>query len=671
MREMVKVLLEDGNSQERKQAKAVADLLYGLRAVRALSWRDDQDVAVVLLAYAAYQVWKSQGKMAEGTYQDLVKGRIAMDREVLCEVQQRISEKMWGEMCQVPALQGVEAEAFAGVAFLSLLSDTHGGSRESVHPRGVIRLAQAILVCGATERVGDVCCGGGTFMVEQLLNGGALGDFSGWDLNEALVILAKVRAALLGVDAEIQAQDVFLLAKNRRTVKSFDKVFAGYPFLIRQEMGVNGREFLERKFLATEKEALGKAFSSDWAFNWLVMDLLRAETGARAVCVMSAGSTWNAQDQKMRAFFLKNGWVECVVMLPAKLQTPGVAMALLVLSHGEPGRAVRLVDARACFQQQGRQARRLKEAEILEMLSTDGEKSRMVSMAELEAKGYVLNFEAYTLAPVELSSAVRVLRSACRPRVSFKPVKVRAYADADDSSEETLTVEEILAGALNADEFPEPFEEESPSTVKLGDVVSVKRGAMVATRDLEEVTEKTAMQYLTLADLRDGELVGEPHYLREIPQEAYSRGKVPGKLESGEEALLLAKVGARNADSKAEYKLAFVKAPEGMTYLATGNLYVLRTEADSPVKLLWLKAFLESTAGKAVLNSITTGSVMPTIGASSLEELRIPMPSEAEQTQVVERYQQLQAKVRTLKAQLSEASQALQAFCADLGETRA
>ena len=119
-----------------------------------------------------------------------------------------------------------------------------------------------------------------------------------------------------------------------------------YPFKIRLRNLGSEDEYINR--LIDKYQGLGKATSSDWAFNALVCELLSNE--GKAIGIMTNGSTWNSIDTPMRKQFVEEGLIECVIALPPKIfEFTAISTSLVVFSKGN--KSVRIVDASKLCQQ--------------------------------------------------------------------------------------------------------------------------------------------------------------------------------------------------------------------------------------------------------------------------------------------------------------------------------
>lgn len=246
------------------------------------------------------------------------------------------------------------------------------------------RLAVRLLNVARNEMVADFCCGHGGAAIE-LARMDLDSPVKGIEINEEVATAAKIRVIATGANVEVLQGDVFNIPN---LPDRFDKIFCNYPFgLHLRELGTK-HEYLQT--VAKKVPSLSKATSSDWLFNHLLIDSLNV--GGKAVAVMTNGSTWNTIDKKIREYFVEQGYIECIISLPAKLfASTNISTTMIVLSHGNE--EIRMIDAtEVCTK--GRRQNLLSEADIERIIATcqeDSEISRVLSVEELRESDYVLH----------------------------------------------------------------------------------------------------------------------------------------------------------------------------------------------------------------------------------------------------------------------------------------
>lgn len=320
------------------------------------------------------------------TLQTIVDGEINVNDDVRFLAKEILDDKLWKRLLQI--VTKYSPEEFA-LAVVNPMTDYE--SKETMTtPNSILELVHKLLDVKAGERVADVCCGSGTYIVSAALKEPDA-SYHGYEVNVANRTAAMMKAELLDADVEITLCDVFTVAETDEMPK-YDKIFADYPFGLKLRNLGAGAGYLER--LAKKYPGLSKATSSDWVFNALLCDML-AENG-KAIGIMTNGSTWNSIDILMRKYFVERKLVECVIALPGKLfASTNIPTTLIILSHNND--SVRMIDATKHCQQGRRQNEFSNEniETIINALTTDYEYSRSISVEELRKNEYNLNLSRY------------------------------------------------------------------------------------------------------------------------------------------------------------------------------------------------------------------------------------------------------------------------------------
>ena len=214
----------------------------------------------------------------------------------------------------------------------------------------------------------------------------------------------------------------------------------------------------------------------------------------------------------------------------------------------------------------------------------------------------------------------------------------------DTPNSKAISVDELRENgyALSPDRYLTKeivFEHAAPfeSVIK-----SVRRGAPCTAQQLDEMASDsvTNMQYLMLANIQDGLIDERLPYLTAI-DEKYERYCLK------DNDLILSKNGL-------PFKAAVARVKDGQKVLASGNLYIIELDREK-VNPYYLKAFIESEKGLAVLNSIAIGSVIPSVGVEKLRKVLIPIPPMEEQNRVAEKYQIILDEIAVYKIKLEKA----------------
>lgn len=194
--------------------------------------------------------------------------------------------------------------------------------------------------------------------------------------------------------------------------------------------------------------------------------------------------------------------------------------------------------------------------------------------------------------------------------------------------------------------------------VLLGDIMkNVIRGVQLPSKHLDTLVSEmdTGMQYLELKNIQDGIISDRLPYIKAIEPK---HQKYCLKADN----LILSK-------SAMPLKVAVAEVPEGRQILASGNMFIIELD-ESRANPYYIKAFLESETGKAILKSITVGTTLPIIGVDELKKISIPLPPIEEQERIATRYLAARDEVKLMRYRLERALSKLQHVMDDAEEVQ-
>ena len=339
------------------------------------------EIQVLLAAYLFLRLEESDDPCSI-SYEEIRQGKLTISPDLLALFLEVVSKEKWQEVKN----RFIEYPPEIWIALIFLPIEETPSTAIST-PDSLVRLAKNLLCCSPEDKVADIGCGIGSFLLSVAMENPEA-QFYGFDLVRDYTIIAQIRAEAIKAKIQIVVQDAFSLAETEK----YDKIFANYPLGARLTKTEPENQFLEK--MQSQCPGIGKSTSADWIYNALLVQLLK-ESG-KAVGIMTNGGTWNGNDESIRRYFVENGFVECVISMPSKLfLSTNIPTSLIVLSHGN--RSVRLVDATALYQK-GRRQNEFGEEDIRNILyavGTDCEYSREVSVEELRENKYVLSLSRY------------------------------------------------------------------------------------------------------------------------------------------------------------------------------------------------------------------------------------------------------------------------------------
>ena len=252
--------------------------------------------------------------------------------------------------------------------------------------------------------------------------------------------------------------------------------------------------------------------------------------------------------------------------------------------------------------------------------------------------------------------ATETYTSGRRNKFSDKHIdQIVAAVRSETKGISTLALQNDIAAhnyAINPARYlMEPF---AVGSISLGDVMeSITRGAPLKPWELDELIaeEKTDNRYLTPANIRDGQVDRDLRSLEGIRPDLR-------KYCLPDRALVLSKNGM-------PFKVAVVEVPANQTTVANGNLYIIRID-ESKANPYFVKAFLESEKGSAMLKSRAVGAVLPTISIADLKEIQIPDVPIDKQNEYERAYKKTIEKIAEYQRLQQEARKALDDVYADI-----
>ena len=538
--------------------------------------RTNNNYRVALAAYILHKISLYNNPLAF-SYQELLRIDFGLGDDSAIAIAEAFAESEWNLLSAL--LVKYSSETFAAAAYKCDINHGLRSDGMETTPDSIIRLSQKILAIKPGEKVADICCGYGTFLSESSLVEPSA-EYYGYEINPNSKLIATIRTRLVNEEINITLQDVFKIP-NAEPHLLFDKIFSNYPLRMPVRNLGSGLRYFGK--IIEKYPGLSRATSSDWMFNLLLCELLDEQ--GKAVGIMTNGSTWNSIDMPMRKYLIEKGFIESVISLPERMfNTTFIATSLIVLSRGNS--SVRIVDAsKIC--QQGRRYNEFSDTDIdtiVSALANDSDISRAIEIDELRANEYTLSLNRYLKDEISFANAT-------------------------------------------------PFEEV---------IKSITRGAPCTARQLDEMVSDnvTNMQYLMLANIRDGLIDDKLPYLSQIDPKFE-------KYCLKNDDLILSKNGY-------PYKVAVANISKGQKILANGNLYIIELDLDK-ADPYYLKAFFESEQGIAVLKSITVGATIPNIGIDKLKKVKIPVPPVEVQKRIAEKYRATLDEISIYKIKMEKA----------------
>ena len=373
----------------------------------------------------------------------------------------------------------------------------------------------------------------------------------------------------------------------------YDKVFCYPPIGMRMDRASRWEEF--QSMLPGAFPKVGVGCRSELIFALTTVAAMKED--GRAVVLLPEGALFNQMSGAVaaREYLLNSGYLDCVISLPERmLERTQIGISILVFSRQENRSHVTMIDASG-LADKGRRFNTLSEANAEKIVNA--------------VYGFH-NEESWTLAHCKVVSCAEIRESGYNfsARHYFEKAAVPSFEN----------------------------------SVRFGDVIAdIDRGASIASKDMDDLVApgEGVCYYLSPSHIDSGIISEVLPEMRELPR------KTP-TLEAGD--LILMRTGATS-------KIAIYEDAFDKPVILSSNLFVCRLKKDK-INPWYLKAFLESEAGKSLIASIAIGAVIKSISIRSLEDMRIPLPAMEKQNRIASAFKSRFDRLRELKKEIETVS---------------
>ena len=311
-------------------------------------------------------------------------------------------------------------------------------------PVSLVNLLERFLETSPEDSVMNFNVGSG-LLLTALYNSNPSNILFGMDVSDFQLKHAYLRATAIPDNKMNLFTDNLLnyLVENKFQNK-FDKIISTHPFGLRARMLNRDYPFIEGSYPFVKS-----GMAADWLYLMSAMNLLK-ENG-KVVAFVSAGCLFTNQDKEARKYFIDNGYIESIVILPRKMYSSiGINIAMVVLSKGN--KEIHLVNAESIYKK-GRRQNEFTEEHIQKIFDA--------SKNDTEISVTVVN---------------------------------EKFADEDYS--------------LMPERFIVNTEQNIENGKYLGDLVTINRSAMITASELDKLTvidnREVDTYYLRLSEIHDG-----------------------------------------------------------------------------------------------------------------------------------------------------------------------
>lgn len=338
--------------------------------------------------------------------------------------------------------------------------------------------------------------------------------------------------------------------------------------------------------------------TTEWYYLAAVLKLMREE--GRGVVILPTQALVRVKDRPVREAIVKNGYLECIMQLPAETSNVGACPPLSLLVLSRDNSQVRVVDATEQNVKCEDENLSIREkhyfwSSIIELTQRDSYNSQELSNDQIAEAGYKL-------------SAEELLKS----KTSGHPTK-------------TLRELGTLVTGMPKSKFDKlcnqtaEFDAENPSRAP------------------------TIISRFTLNDIEAGEIIDgdEPS-----PLFIYDEGQIWPKRDLHQEgSLLISRTGY-------PFKIAYVRAMDyAESFTSSDNIFCYKpTDKINPIYLL---GYLSSNRGQKELDLLTKNKQVKQLTTRDLRELAIPLPSKKIQDKIAEEHLLKLKSTQRLKSEIS------------------
>ncbi|MDQ0246489.1 type I restriction enzyme M protein [Bacillus fengqiuensis] len=475
-----------------------------------------------------------------------------------------------------------------------------------VTPEGLNRLMIEILKPSG-GKVYDGAVGiGGSLIEANHFNNNVL--IFGQEINESNVALAYMNAIVNGIDLSrfhIEKGDTLfspMFTENGSNLMQFDYIVMNPPFGIK----LNNLELMDYDPYGRFSGRMGKTSKMHGDLAFLQHTVASLSEQGKAALIIPAGvlSRSSHAERAFREYIVKNDIIESVVLLPNKI-LPSVAIqtVLLVLNKNKkPNRKnkVLFINAEEQFASSSRSQNYLKQEKIdaivsmYEQFSAGTEDIKIADSQEIGESEYNLNPNQYFTSKIVESEFGDVLIN-------------KALYDSKVKNKKSLKEIAQLSRGVN-----------------LPSKNSIKEG-------------KKGYKVIQLKDVENGNINLENIEL--IPVQNAERYMV----QSGD--IIIASRGTA-------FKVAIV--PEHNEHLVLSNMFIRIRIMDKSYMPEYIKAFLESPVGVALIEGMKKGGIVKALTTSDIEDIEFPDVGLKEQEEVVQTVKEAEQKYNNLLQQAQE-----------------
>ena len=134
------------------------------------------------IVVVSYILEKTMG--TDYTYENICNNDIKIDEVIVNQFMMMVRAEEWMKI--VEKANGYEKVVFVNLA---LTAETQEKGSDVSTPASIVRLSERILNCSKKDAVADICCGGGSFIVEHIIQGSGA-EITGYEIHVDKIIIS-------------------------------------------------------------------------------------------------------------------------------------------------------------------------------------------------------------------------------------------------------------------------------------------------------------------------------------------------------------------------------------------------------------------------------------------------------------------------------------------------
>ena len=474
----------------------------------------------------------------------------------------------------------------------------------------LLKLFLNILDIKDNEKVLNLYSGSGDFLIKSFLyNPNTI--IYGYDDFDNFLNMSVIRTSLFSNNIKFENRytnsgekiNTLEYLENRVNHKQkVDKIFLNLSLISqyykknKEEMTTDYRNKIENNFKISNE--ILKDASLEWLSYILLINQLKDD--GKAISLVEDKILFNLENKNIRKYFIENGYVESIVLLPNNLLIDhSISLALIIFSKRN-------------------------------------EEIRFVNASDLGKNKKMENGEQKNITIISDDDVDKILNL-----INNDDKKDRVFSKKiEDFSKNNYSLS-VIENIKNSKEIRYP--------VIFKDVIkNIMKGSQIKADVIKNIkaNNETSYIYLSLSDINDGLIDFEniETYLEKIPENQE-------KFFVKNNSILLSKY------ENPPYKFVVAQIPSDKKVIPSGNFFIIEVD-EKKINPWYLVAFFSDPNGNEILKEAYTKSntksnkELYTLSIKKLEKIIISVPPLEEQNKITEEYRETINEIKEMKQKL-------------------